>query len=128
MKNRLESFIAILICLNVLAVILETVDSLYLRYHSIFNLFETLSVAIFTFEYIARIYYSKDRSIAGIIRYILSPLTIIDLMAVLPFYIPMIVPIDLRFLRLLRLLRILKMLRYSNSLKLFEDVMKAKKR
>lgn len=127
MRNKLESFIAILICLNVLAVMLETVDRLYFLYHPIFKIFDILSVTIFTLEYIVRIYYFEDKSITGKIRYIISPLAIIDLIAIIPFYLPMIIPIDLRFLRLLRLLRILKILRYSNSLKLFEDVIKAKK-
>ena len=127
MKNKFEIFIAVLICSNVLIVILETVDRLYFLYHPIFKIFDTLSVTIFTLEYIIRIYHSEDKSITGRIRYITSPLAIIDFIAIIPFYLPMIIPIDLRFLRLLRLLRILKILRYSSSLKLFEDVIRAKK-
>ena len=127
LKNKFESFIAILICLNVIVVMLETVDRLYFLYHPIFNIFDTLSVAIFTLEYIIRIYYFEDKSITGRIRYIISPLAIIDSIAIIPFYLPMIIHVDLRFLRLLRLLRILKILRYSKSLKLFEDVIRAKK-
>lgn len=59
----------------------------------------------------------------------LTPLALIDLFAFLPFYIPMIIPFDLRFLRgfrLLRLIRVLKIGRYSEVVKLFGRVFKAK--
>jgi voltage-gated potassium channel len=64
------------------------------------------------------------------VRFALTPLAIIDLLAFLPFYIPAVIPIDLRLLRelrLLRLIRVLKLGRYSHSIKLFEEVIVKKK-
>ena len=57
-------------------------------------------------------------------------MAIIDLMAILPFYLPLLLPVDLRFLRILRLtrlLRLLKVQRYSKSLQLIGIVLKKKK-
>lgn len=71
----------------------------------------------------------KFIGITGKIKYTITPLAIIDLIAILPFYMVMI-NLDLRFMRairLLRLLRVLKMGRYSESLKILGDVIRAKK-
>ena len=128
-------FIATLILLNVLVVILETVNSLYLRYTFFFDLFDLFTVIVFTTEYILRVWacvqnplYSSP--LTGRIRYALSPSALIDLIALTPFYLPLIIPIEFRMLRLLRLLRIFRVLRlgrYSNAFETFVDVLKSKK-
>lgn len=92
-------------------------------------------MVIFTIEYILRIWSctvnaSFKNLILGRIRFALTPLMIVDLLAILPFYLPMIISLDLRFLRVLRLIRIFRMFkltRYSESLKMFGRVLKAKK-
>lgn len=130
-----DIFIMTLISLNVIAVIIETVEWLSSQYMVFFRNFEIFSVGIFTIEYISRIWSCTtntrfENPILGRIRFALTPLLIVDLLAVLPFYLPMIVPLDLRFLRALRLLRIFRMFkmgRYSESLKMFGSVIKAKK-
>ena len=50
------------------------------------------------------------------LRFALRPIMIIDLLAVLPFYLQFLIPIDLRVLRVLRLFRLLKLVRYSPAL------------
>lgn len=45
------------------------------------------------------------------LRYIFSFMAIIDLLAVLPFYLPFLIPIDLRVLRTLRVIRLLRILK-----------------
>jgi voltage-gated potassium channel len=130
-----DIFIMTLISLNVVAVILETEKTLSSRYVSFFDSFEIFSVLIFTIEYLLRIWTcTTDKKyqdpIKGRIRFILTPLAIVDLMAILPFYLPMIITLDLRFIRavrLFRLVRIFKMGRYSESLRLLENVFKEKK-
>ena len=60
----------------------------------------------------------------------LTPLAIIDLLAILPFYLPMIIPLDLRFIRavrLFRLFRLFKMGRYSKAVFILKKVLKEKK-
>ncbi len=124
-----------LIFLNVFAVILETVESLSLRYMSFFKAFEVFSVFIFTIEYLLRLWTcTSDKrfrgAIKGRVRFTVTPLALVDLMAILPFYLPLCLPLDLRFiraLRLFRLLRILKMGRYSESLRTLGNVLKEQK-
>jgi voltage-gated potassium channel len=134
-SRAFDIFIVSLIALNLVAVILETVRSLSGRYNSIFRNFEISSVIVFTVEYMLRTWActaSKKfrRPILGRIRFALTPLSIVDLMAILPFYLPMLISFDLRFLRILRLVRIFrmfKMARYFESLRVLGNVFRAKK-
>jgi len=130
-----DIFVMTLIALNVVAVILETVESLSAQYERLFHMFEIFSVVLFTIEYGLRVWTCNcderfARPIQGRLRFILTPLALVDLMAILPFYLPMFISLDLRFLRAIRLLRVfrlLKMGRYSNALKTMGDVFRGKK-
>jgi voltage-gated potassium channel len=130
-----EIFIVTLITTNVLAVMLETEKTFHLRHVNALRKFDLFSVAIFTIEYILRIWVCTSNPrfkgpLMGRVKYALSPLALIDIMAILPFYLPLIIPFDLRILRairLIRLARLLKIGRYSEALKLFGKVLKAKK-
>lgn len=130
-----DIFIISLIILNVAAVILETVDILYLKYSTFFIKFELFSVAVFSIEYILRLWTCNlkekfKQPIKGRIRFALTPLAIIDLLAVLPFYLTAIFVVDLRFIRILRLFRILRILktaRYSESIRNIARVITGKK-
>ncbi len=135
-KSRIfDIFIVSLIFINVVAVVLETIQSLSNQFSNIFKIFEVFSVAIFSLEYILRIWASTENPkyknpITGRVKFALTPLALIDLLAVLPFYLPMLIPFDLRFLRavrLIRLFRLFKMGRYSESIQLFGRVLKSKK-
>ena len=119
----------VLIVLNVIAIILESVDAIYASYEQAFWSFEVFSVAIFTIEYLARVWSSIDLEdasdsspVVGRIKYMLSPLALIDLIAILPFYLSLYLTFDLRFLRGLRLLRLFKLTRYSPALGALLDV------
>ena len=128
-------FIAALIVLNVAVVILETVNSLYLRYTAFFHLFDLFTVIVFTIEFTLRIWccvqnprYSSP--VQGRLRYLVSPYMLIDLVALTPFYLPLVIPLEFRLLRLMRLLRVFRVLRlgkYSNAFDTFVDVLKSKK-
>lgn len=125
----------VLIVLNVMSVIFETVQSFYDRYWALITLFEIFSVEIFTVEYVARLWVCNldERyrgAIKGRLRYMVSPLALIDLMAILPFYLPFLVVLDLRFiraLRLLRLLRVFKLSRYSDSMSMLGRIIKSRR-
>jgi voltage-gated potassium channel len=128
-------FIAAVILLNVFVVILETEYGFYAKYEPYFLAIDLFCVIVFSIEYILRLWvcvrnprYSSP--VTGRIRYAVSPLALIDLIAIAPFYLPMIFPIELRLLRLLRLLRIFRVLklgRYSFAFETFADVLKSKK-
>lgn len=123
-----------LITLNVLAVILETEETLFQANKALFNGFEIFSVAIFTIEYVLRLWVCTDLEgysspIMGRIKYALQPMQLIDLVSILPFYLPF-TALDLRFIRavrLFRLFRLFKIGRYSQSLTTISNVIKAKK-
>ncbi|MCU0637893.1 MAG: ion transporter [Methanothrix sp.] len=129
-----DPFIMGLIVLNVAAVVLETVESIYTPYASLFYAFEIFSVAVFSIEYILRVWSCtanprfKD-PVLGRLRFMITPMALVDLFVVLPFYLPFIIG-DLRFMRairLFRLFRVLKLARYSESLQTFVDVLRLKK-
>ena len=118
-----DIFIIVLIILNVLALILSTIPRINSQFSTAFEVFEIFSILIFTVEYIGRIYSSVEnpnysKLVSGRIRYMFRPMILIDLMAILPFYLT-ILGLDfrsLRILRLFRILRILKLVRYVKAL------------
>lgn len=130
-----NGFIILLIIFNVLAVILETVESLYQSYRPFFTVFEFFSVIVFSLEYILRIWsctaVEKYRHpIKGRLRFLFSFGSLIDLLAILPFYLPLFVAYDLRFIRIIRLVRFFrffKLSRYINASKIIGRVIAAKK-
>src|SRR5438093_12549625 len=110
--------LVVLIALNVVAVIVETVQSIHERYRSAFDLFEAVSFAIFTVEYLLRVWsVCEDPAFAhpvwGRLRYLASPWALIDLIAILPSFLPLASLVggaDLRFLRVLRFFRLFRVL------------------
>ena len=119
-----------LIVLNLIAVCLETVDTLYNQYRTVFVVIEFVSVTIFSVEYILRIWScaaAPDAKHHGAsakrVAYIFSFTGVIDLLAILPSIIPLFFGgVDLRWLRILRLMRLLKFSHYSSAL---EDLISA---
>ena len=95
---------------------------------------EFISIIIFTVEYALRIWtanllYPQLNPIRARIRYITSPMAIIDLIAILPFLVPVLHTYNLvgvRAFRLVRLLRIFKLNRYSDALAAIGDVFRSK--
>ena len=133
-----DVILLLLILLNVLAVILETVNSLQLRFGRVFWVFEVFSVSVFTIEYAARIWSCTAdnryrQPIVGRLRYVSSFDGVVDLLAIFPFYVTLAIPaasLDLRILRVLRLLRfarVLKLGRYSDSLGRMQRVIAARR-
>ncbi len=128
-------FLLVLVVLNVAAVVLETVNSIYEANKIFFRYFSDISIVIFTVEYLLRIW-SCDMDplyrnpILGRIKYAMTPLALIDLLVILPLYITLAFPTDHKLLRSLRILwtfRLLKLHRYSDSLQTIMDVIKAQK-
>ncbi len=128
-------FMVSLILLNVAAVILGTVESFAVRYHRLLLLFEIFSVVVFTIEYLLRLWVCTEKEsfahpVFGRIRFALTPPALIDLIAILPFYIPFVFRVDLRFVRILRIFRIARLFkigRYLQALHMFGHVLKEKK-
>ncbi len=112
-----------LILANVAVVALETVPSLWGRYQTAFYVFDAVSVIIFTVEYLLRVWSSAEHvgakghnNFEKRLRYVVSPLAVVDLLAILPFYLGAFINLDLRALRIFRLLRLFKLVRYSPAI------------
>lgn len=128
-----DIFLISLILLNLVIIIAETFD-LPDSVRNTMNCLEIASVILFTIEYILRIWtspyhYPDMRPALARLKYIFSFMAIVDLLAILPFYMPYFIPLDLRILRLLRvirLLRIFKINRYTHALNTIVTVFKNK--
>jgi voltage-gated potassium channel Kch len=115
-QKTIDRWIAILIVANLFALMFEQVPAIYELYSTWFHFFDVASVVIFSIEYLVRFYlapedeeFKKHRFARA--KYATSPFAIIDLVAILPFFLQAFISIDLRYLRFLRLLRILKLFR-----------------
>jgi voltage-gated potassium channel len=125
-----DIFMLGIITLNIIVVMLETVKFIEVNYFIYLHAIDVVSVAIFTVEYGLRMWVSTENPryqhpLFGRIRHALAPMPIIDLLAILPFFMPFIIAIDLRFIRVLRLFRVVRILKlghYSESIKTFERV------
>lgn len=98
--------------------------------------FELVSVAVFTIEYLARVWSCVEADeyrgpVSGRFRFLTQPLLVADLLAILAFYLLLVgTAVDLRFLRalrLVRLLRLIKIARYTQSFRDFRAVLRDKK-
>jgi voltage-gated potassium channel len=120
-----------LITINVIAIIMESVPSFEAKYKEPLLALEVFSVMVFSVEFILRVWscidtkeYQHLSPIRARLAYLRSPMALIDILAILPFYLMMFVSIDLRFLRIIRLLRIFKLTRYSGAMNLIISVFK----
>ena len=119
-----DSLMIILILLNVLAVILGTVESIAHEYNLWFLLFEGFSVAVFTIELLLRYWVTRSPppSVPKV-SFWSSPFNWVDIISILPFYLSLFITMDLRMFRLLRLIRILRITRYFRSMTILISVM-----
>lgn len=132
--RALNIFFIALICLNVLAVILETDKAFHEPNRLVFYSFLLFSTIVFTVEYALRLWACTadehyQHPILGRIRYALTPLAVIDLITIIPFYLTLFIqdqPI-IRVLRLLIVLRIFKLSRYHTSFNILATVLSKKR-
>lgn len=125
--------VIILIIINVITVIADTFN-LPKTVQAVSSIIEIVSVIIFTIEYILRIWtadmiFNNLTPFKARFKYAFSFMAIIDLLAILPFYIPMLIPIDLRVLRALRIIRLFRLFkinRYTTALNIIGQVFKNK--
>ncbi len=115
-----NAFIVTLIFLNAIAFAAETVEHIDARYGTFLDAFNVFSVMVFSIEYLLRLWSSVEIPMLSRmphwrarLRFAARPIMIIDLLAVLPFYLQPFFSMDLRALRVLRLFRLLKLVRYS---------------
>ena len=133
LPNLFAAGLIILILVNVVAAILETVPSIVGEHRALFNFIENFSLAVFGVEYVVRLWvcveeprYRSMRPWRARLAYAVTPAAIIDLVAIAPFLLGMFVEhLNLRTLVLLRLLRLFKLGRYSTG---FQSLIEAVRR
>lgn len=132
--RAIEIGLLVLIFINILALLLESVPGINARFAELFQLVEIFSIIIFTVEYILRVWSSVEnplyhKPLTGRLRYMSTGMAIIDLLAILPFYLAFL-PVDLRSLRALRFFRVfrlLKIVRYLKALNLIQTVLRERR-
>jgi voltage-gated potassium channel len=131
-----EIFIASLVVANVVAIILESVQSLHDEYEQFFYVFDTFSVIVFSIEYLLRVwsygrkYMGTEPGLAwkGRKEYLFSIYGLVDFLSTVPFYLQLLFPgADLRVLRMFRLLRIFKLSRYNSAMDDMFEAIKAER-
>ena len=135
MSKAFDIFITVLILGSVVSVFMATFD-MPPSMQKFLSWFDAAVSIIFTIEYALRLWtsdclYPRRSMLQSRCRYAVSSMAVIDLLAILPFWIPMILPstmLSLRALRLIRLLRILKLNRYFDAVRSIWDVIVDKKR
>lgn len=130
-----NSSISFLIMLSVTIVIVNTFD-VPLRLLAINALIQLLITVVFTLEYLLRLWVAdlaRPELLPGQARlgFVFSFNSLIDLLAIVPFWLFFFVPFDLRFLAAFRILRIMRLLRlsfYSKALSVVGSVLKSSAR
>ena len=131
-----EMSITALIYASVASMVLGTVEEIHSISPAAFDAFEAFSVGVFSIEILARVWSSTSNEryshpLWGRLRYLASPLTLIDLLAILPYYLaPLLstVGVDFRALRLIRILaRAARLSRGNSSIRIMGRVLYAKR-
>ena len=124
-----------LIVVTLAATVLETVPRLANAYRSVFETIEYVALAVFSAEYLARLWAAAENppwrplgAVRSRVRFALSASGLIDLAAVLPFWLPFVAATDFRTLIVLRLLRFFKLTRYSPAMRSLLEALYAERR
>jgi hypothetical protein len=133
LHQQLDLILIFVIVLSVVCVFLETVPEIHEPLALEFHYLDLFSVGVFSVEFLLRLYASPERlgvttPLFSRLAYLRKPATLVDLIAVLPFYLQVFVSVDLRFVRILRVLRVAKLSRYNTAMKTFSMVMAREKR
>lgn len=132
--RKVDTLIIALIAVNVVAVMLETEPAIADRYADALLINEMIATVVFSVEYVLRLYCAhRDPAyrgrLFGRLRYALSMLAVIDLIAIAPFFLQFI-EMDLRVaraIRLMRLVRVFKLGRYARAVRTLANSINRKK-
>lgn len=133
-SRLIDGLIIGLIFFNIIAMVAESYTHVHSQYHVLLKRLEICTIVIFSVEYILRVWTAKFKYPTAKhprLRYVFSPMAVIDLLSILPFYLTLFIAYDLSFfliLRLFRILRIFKLHRYFDGLNLIGMVLRKKSR
>lgn len=131
----IDRLLVVLILINLLAVVLESMPAIAAPFEKTFNAIEYFSLVVFTVEYGFRVWSAVEHgphrdmpSMRARLKYILSAPGLVDLAAVLPFWLILALPSDFRFLLVFRMVRFFKIARYSPAMRSLLDVLYRERR
>lgn len=134
-KTAVKVFLIAVIAASIVAAALETVEAVAGRYGALFAAVELVAVGVFTIEYALRLWVAPEHAPGGAadpwrarLGYAVSAFGIVDLVAILPVFLHLLLPINPDWLRVLRLCRLLKVARYVPALALFAAVIRNESR
>lgn len=128
-----DGLIMVLIAVSIVSIVLESFESITAQYRLALSALEALCIVAFSAEYLLRIWTADllfPESRHPRLKYIFSFMAVVDLLAILPFYLPFITA-DLRYLRMMRLFRLMRLLRvfklgrYVEALNIIVKVIKS---
>lgn len=133
-SKAFDLFIISVILFNVGALMFETVSTYHEQYETLFYRIELVSLLIFSTEFLLRIWVITEEEkysdpIKGRLKYLVSFSAVIDLLAIVPFYLPFLTSMDARALRVFRVFRIFRIFglnRYSSSAELINKVIRSR--
>ena len=127
--------IVLLIVINLVAITLKSIPEFEAQYTALFIAIELVSLAVFTVEYGLRMWVAVEQAPylhsdgwKARLRYATSPIGVIDLLAVLPFWLAVVLPAEFKILLVFRIIRFLKLARYSPGMRSLLDVLYAERR
>jgi len=127
--------IVALIVVNLVAVVIESVPAYEARFGATLHAIEHVSLIVFTIEYCLRVWVAVEHApyrhltaAAARLKFIISPLGVVDLLAVLPFWLDAVAPFDLRAVLVFRMVRFLKLARYSPGMRSLLAALNAERR
>jgi len=130
-----ERLLMLLILVNLIVAVIESMPAFQVRYRAGFVVVELFSLAMFTCEYAARIWAAPEHAPFGGVspwrarwHFIVSAPGVIDLLAILPFWLLFVVPEDLRIILVFRVVRFFKLARYSPGMRSLLDALYAERR
>jgi voltage-gated potassium channel len=135
MSLTVDRFLVALILVNLVAVALQSIPAVDVRYALLFDAIEIVSLVVFTGEYALRLWVAVEhgphRHLAATrarLKYALSPAGLVDLVAVLPFWFALMLPADFRVVLVFRIVRFFKITRYSPAMRSLLDVLYRERR
>jgi voltage-gated potassium channel len=127
--------IVVLIIVNLVAAVVDSVPAYAARYDTLLRAIELFSLVVFTLEYALRVWVAVEHAPyrhmtagAARLKFMASPLGVIDLLAVLPFWLALVAPFDLRAVLVFRVVRFLKLARYSPGMRSLLSALYAERR
>lgn len=129
-----DFLLIVMVLLNAAAIMIESIDEAYVLYYEKLITFEVISVAFFAADYFLRLWSITENSrfhhpLKGRLKYMISPMAIIDLLAFFPYFIAMYAHDYeyVKFFAILRFFRFLKVVRYIKAVKIFGNVLRNKR-